>query len=108
MHIVPSKPKFVGNFSIPSRVLEKYEFPSLIRCGCLLFTNMSFKCENMKVVLGQIWMIIPTCTSVNQLFAEVTSHFILSLLVFTCKYKPHEGMSGHQNIAVCENMEKTF
>ena len=41
----------------------------------------------MKVVLGQIWMVIPTCTSVNQLFADVNSHFIMSLLVFTCKYK---------------------
>ena len=51
MHIEPSKPRSVQ--IILNMVLEKF------RCGCfLLFKNMSFKCENMEVVLGQSLMVI--------------------------------------------------
>ena len=40
---------------------KKFSFTSLISYGCLLlFTNMLFKCENIKVALGHVGMAIPT------------------------------------------------
>ena len=39
-------------------------------CEYLLLTSFSFKCENMEIVLGGSWMVIPTM-SVIWLFAEV-------------------------------------
>ena len=38
-------------------------------CGCLLlFTNFSFKCEHMEIVLGGSWMVIPTMSVILQKF----------------------------------------
>ena len=48
-------------------VLEKYEFWMWV---FVVVYKLSFKCENMEIVLGGSWMVIPTM-SVIWLFAEV-------------------------------------
>ena len=46
-------------------------------CGyLLLFTSFLFKCENMEIVLGGNWMVIPTM-SVIWLFAEIGCGYFL-------------------------------
>ena len=81
-------------------MLEKYEFWMWV---FVVVYNLSFKCENMEIVLGGTWMVIPTM-SVVLLFAEVLIHcegVYWCLQLFT-NILTHECMLGHQTLGVCD------
>ena len=76
-------------------------------CGyLLLFTSVSFKYENMEIILGGSWMVIPTMSFI-QLFAEVLMYcegdcWCLHVKYTVYKHLIYQCMLGHQTLGVCD------